>query len=146
MQLLCCLRFFIAHYDIRIVCKHIAGSKNIAADHLSRNNLLSFFSSCPCFINPLTTATGLADDCSHFMSGLDIRAFHEAVQFHYKHSLASSTRELSTCGIQHYLWFATLSIIHLYPPLNKHYYFSPHILHCSTYLFKHHTDLQYSSI
>ena len=30
--------------------------------------------------------------------------------------------------------FATLSIIHLYPPLNKHYYFSPHTLHCNTYL------------
>ena len=48
MQLLHCLWFFIAHHDIHnIVCEHIAGSKNIAADHLSRNNLSSFFSSCP---------------------------------------------------------------------------------------------------
>ena len=47
MQLLRCLLFFIAHHDIHIVCEHIAGSKNIAADHLSRNNLSSFFSSCP---------------------------------------------------------------------------------------------------
>ena len=41
MQLLRCLWFFIAHHDIHIVCEHIVGSKNIAADHLS------FFSSCP---------------------------------------------------------------------------------------------------
>ena len=47
MQLLRCLWFFIAHYDIHISCEHIAGSKNIAADHLSRNNLSSFFSSSP---------------------------------------------------------------------------------------------------
>ena len=47
MQLLRCLWFFIAHYDIHIVCEHIAGSKNVVADHLSRNNLSSFFSSCP---------------------------------------------------------------------------------------------------
>ena len=47
MQLLRCLWFFIAHYNIHIVCDHIAGSKNVVADHLSRNNLSSFFSSCP---------------------------------------------------------------------------------------------------
>ena len=37
--------------------------------------------------------------------------------------------------------FATLSIIHLYLPLNKHYYFSFHTLHC-TPIFKHHTNLR----
>ena len=29
MQLLRCLWFFIAHYDIHIICEHIAGSKNV---------------------------------------------------------------------------------------------------------------------
>ena len=43
MQLLRYLWFFIAHYDIYIGCEHIAGSKNIVADHLSYNNLSSFF-------------------------------------------------------------------------------------------------------
>ena len=42
MQLLHCIWFFITHHDIHIVYKHIAGSKNIAADPLSRNNLSSF--------------------------------------------------------------------------------------------------------
>ena len=42
MQLLRSLWFFVAHYDIHIICEHIAGSSNIAADHLSRNNISSF--------------------------------------------------------------------------------------------------------
>ena len=42
MPLLHCLWFFIAHYDIHIVCEHIAGYKNVTADHLSHNNLSSF--------------------------------------------------------------------------------------------------------
>ena len=43
MQLLRSLWFFVAHYELNIVCEHIAGSSNVAADHLSRNNISSFF-------------------------------------------------------------------------------------------------------
>lgn len=47
MHLLRCLWFFTAHFDIAIFAEHIAGAKNCAADHLSRNNLQYFFSSAP---------------------------------------------------------------------------------------------------
>lgn len=44
MQLLRCLSFFVAFFDIELRAEHIAGVDNIAADHLSRNNTQSFFS------------------------------------------------------------------------------------------------------
>jgi len=43
MHLLRSLWFFVAHFDIDIKCKHIAGVNNSTADHLSRDNLHSFF-------------------------------------------------------------------------------------------------------
>ena len=47
MHLLRCLWFFVAYYDIDITSTHIAGIANTTADHLSRNNLSSFFSLNP---------------------------------------------------------------------------------------------------
>ena len=47
MHLLRCLWFFTAYYDIAISIEHIAGVRNCAADHLSRNNMQSFFLSVP---------------------------------------------------------------------------------------------------
>ena len=47
MNLLHCLWFFVAHYDIDLVCEHIAGSYNSTADDLSRCNMRSFFSQNP---------------------------------------------------------------------------------------------------
>ena len=47
MNLLRCLWFFIAHYDIDLTCEHIAGSQNNTADDLSRCNMQSFFSQNP---------------------------------------------------------------------------------------------------
>ena len=47
MHLLWSLWFFVAHFDINVRCKHIAGVNNITADHLSRGNLDSFFSLHP---------------------------------------------------------------------------------------------------
>ena len=44
MQLLRCLWFFVAFFDIELRAEHIAGSNNFVADHLSRNNMQSFFS------------------------------------------------------------------------------------------------------
>ena len=43
MHLLQSLYFFVAYYDIDVKCKHIVGVNNTTADHLSRNNLQSFF-------------------------------------------------------------------------------------------------------
>ena len=47
MYLLRCLWFFTAHYDMLIRIQHIPGSSNLAADHLSRNQLPKFFSCVP---------------------------------------------------------------------------------------------------
>ena len=47
MHLLRCLFFFEAHYQFRICCRHIPGSRNGIADDLSRNNLPTFFSKVP---------------------------------------------------------------------------------------------------
>ena len=66
------------------------------------------------FIDSHTTPTSPAEDCGHSWSRLDISALYKAVQFYYKHSLAPSTRELYTYGIQRYLQFCNL-INH--PPL-----------------------------
>ena len=47
MRLLRSLCFFVAHFDIDLKCKHIAGVNNTTADYLSHNNLHSFFSLHP---------------------------------------------------------------------------------------------------
>ena len=47
MHLLRCLHFFLAHYDIRLIARHIAGVNNTAADALSRDNLPVFFQCQP---------------------------------------------------------------------------------------------------
>ena len=58
MNLLRCLWFFVAHYDIDLICEHIAGSYNSTADDLSRCNMLSFFSQNPS-ASPTPTPTPL---------------------------------------------------------------------------------------
>ena len=42
MHILRCLHFFLAHHDIRLVARHIAGINNTVADALSRDNLPVF--------------------------------------------------------------------------------------------------------
>ena len=44
MHLLRVLWFFIAHYDIELLPKHIPGVANYSADHLPRDNMQCFFS------------------------------------------------------------------------------------------------------
>ena len=47
MRLLRCLWFFVAFFDIELRSEHIAGCINCTADHLSRNQMQSFFSLHP---------------------------------------------------------------------------------------------------
>ena len=42
MHLIRCLSFFLARWDVALVCKHIPGTNNGAADALSRNSLPLF--------------------------------------------------------------------------------------------------------
>ena len=60
------------------------------------------------FIDSHTTPTSLAKDYGHSWSILDIIVLYKAVQFYYKYSLAPSTKELYTYGIQRYLQFCNL--------------------------------------
>jgi len=43
MHMLHCLWFFVAHYDIVLLPKHIAGVDNCTVDHLSRQKMHNFF-------------------------------------------------------------------------------------------------------
>ena len=43
MHLFRCLWFFTAYFDIELNAEHIAGAVNCTADHLSRNQMQSFF-------------------------------------------------------------------------------------------------------
>ena len=51
MNLLRCLHFYLAHFDIHLVARHLAGVENTAADALSRDNLTVFFQ-CQPLANP----------------------------------------------------------------------------------------------
>ena len=87
---------------VHIVCKHIAGAMNVVADHLSRNNLSSFFSSCP---QASSTPTSLPSARLKIVAipGPDWTSVHFTELFntmYYKHSIAPSTRELYICGIK----------------------------------------------
>lgn len=47
MHLMRCLFFFVAHYQLVLLPAHIPGKENVAADHLSRDALSSFFQLVP---------------------------------------------------------------------------------------------------
>ena len=47
MQLLHCLWFFTAYFDITLMASHIPGACNTTADQLSRNCMTSFFTMNP---------------------------------------------------------------------------------------------------
>ena len=46
-HMLCCLFFLEARYDITLTAAHVSGKETKAADHISRNNLASFFTLVP---------------------------------------------------------------------------------------------------
>ena len=54
MHVLCCLWFFVAHYNIVLMSEHIAGVDNCTDDRLSRHHMHSFFSINP-QASPITT-------------------------------------------------------------------------------------------
>ena len=47
MNLLCCLWFFAAHFDIYVTATHLSGAANVTADHLSHDRLTLAFQSAP---------------------------------------------------------------------------------------------------
>ena len=66
MQLMRCLHFFAAHYQLRVTATHIPGKDNVAADALSRDNLSQFFSVVPqCQARPSPIPSALLDMLLH---------------------------------------------------------------------------------
>ena len=84
MRLLRCLWFYVAFYDIELQTTHITGSLNCTADHLSRNNMQSFFSLHPTGIPPASSSPPvIAADSGLTRAGLDIPSLHRSVQRYY---------------------------------------------------------------
>ena len=84
MQLLCALWFFVAHFDISIAIKHIAGTQNTAADQLSRFDMQPFSLSNP---QASWLPTPLPMELLQIVCvqpGLDITSIHTAVQHYYQ--------------------------------------------------------------
>ena len=105
MHLLRVLWFFIAHYDIELIPKHIPGVSNCTADHLSRNNMQCFFSlnpqasavSAPI---PLSLQTLLTIPGPDWTSSSFKQLFNITIT-----SLAPATHKLYLCGQQRYMSF-----------------------------------------
>jgi len=56
MHLLCCLSFFVAHFDIYITATYLPGAINVMADHLSRGRFSQAFQVTPtlsCHFTPI---------------------------------------------------------------------------------------------
>ena len=106
MHLLRCLWFFVAYYDIDITSAHTAGIANTTADHISRNNLSSFFSKSTGTTTPHITATITTEDHSTTGTGLDIRDLQAAVQSYYFNGIAPSTRQAYITGQSWYIKFS----------------------------------------
>ena len=45
MHLICCLTFFLSHFNMILFAEHLPGKDNVAADALSRGNIHTFVSS-----------------------------------------------------------------------------------------------------
>lgn len=99
LQLLCCLWFFAAHFDISVTALHIAGVLNCTADHLSRNYMSQFFHSNPqASVQSIPFPEELLELVSSADLGLDIPSLRASVQEYYKQGLASSTMRSYTAG------------------------------------------------
>ena len=103
MQLIRCLFFIRAAFDISIRAIHIPGCINIAADALSRNNCQVFHLQAPgahpapSFIPSALTGTSAA--------GLDIRRLVPVIQDLIAAGLAESTKKVYTTGEGRYTQF-----------------------------------------
>ena len=69
MQLLRCVVFYAARAAFRFQAMHVPGKENTLADHLSRNSLTAFFSSCP--QASLQTQTPVPDHVRETVAGED---------------------------------------------------------------------------
>ena len=99
MHLLHSLHFYLAHFDIHLVARQVAGWDNIAADALSRDNLLMFFHRPTYhhhqFLKPSGSFCCSSPDLERILSGYIAQA------------LAPSTRQTYQSGQRRFLRFCT---------------------------------------
>ena len=100
MNLLCCFWFFIAHYDIDLTCKHIAGSQNNTADNLSRCNMHFFFTESISFTEAIIPSTVTSSNTRGIRARLDILKLQRAVLSYYQQGLADSTHHSYNAAIK----------------------------------------------
>ena len=123
MYLLRSLWFFTAHYDVDLICEHIAGVANNTADHLSRNNNSLFFSQNPdASLLPIPLPTPLLQITN--IQGPD------RTSAHFSQYSFLPTYKLYSTGIQQYLSFCQ--------GINR----TPHLLPNSYYCYLLHTSLK----
>ena len=113
MQLLRCLHFFTAHFQIVVEAHHIAGVDNIAADALSRNKLDVFFSCSPQAV-PSTSPIpqSLLDMLLHSQPDWTAPSWRNSIP---EKALAPSTLRSYGTGQRHYMVFCQQASLHLLP-------------------------------
>ena len=99
MHLLRVLWFFVGHYDIELITKHIPGVVNRTADHLSRHNMQCFFS-----LNPQASAASTPLQALLAIPGLDWTS-SSFTQLFNTTIKEVSTHKLYLCGQQRYVSF-----------------------------------------
>ena len=88
--------------------EHIAGADNCTADHLSRNNMHTFFSiNSQASTTPTPVSPLLQELLTPPRTRLDIKDLQAAVSFYYQRGLANSTQKLYHIGQKRYIHFCT---------------------------------------
>ena len=106
MHLLRCLSFFMAKFQFAVHASHVAGSKNVLADALSRNNLdQSVLLLHPQASRLPTPIPQELVDLLIVTPRLDLQSLDKAVEFYFLNALAPATRKSYGSAQNRYLWF-----------------------------------------
>ena len=103
MHLMRCLSFFLARWEMSLVCSHIPGIQNGAADALSRVALSSFQLLMPGASKVPTELPDSMLDC--LVTRLDKRGLGQLVCSYFVRGLADSTHRVYSCGQKRFLQF-----------------------------------------
>ncbi len=103
MHLMRCLSFFLARWDVALVCKHIPGTDTGAADALSRNSLPLFQQLVPESAEDATSIPEGLLQCLVHDPGLDQSGLGDPVQKFYMMGLVESTHKLYACGVRRFI-------------------------------------------
>ena len=116
MNLLRCLAFLEAQYQLEFSCVHIPGICNDLADDLSHNRLSSFLNKVPEASRSPTPVSQLAHRPPHgHQQHLALTDLDQSVRFYCQQGIAESTQRTYKAGIKQFQGFCTL--YQVYNPL-----------------------------